>query len=66
MHSAIAVPDSASTILRHLFYQDLAGERDVVEKFHAVADGDIGCWPATQSSLTRTPASKAVARLARL
>ena len=41
MHAAIAVPGSASTILTHVFGRGLADERYVVERFQAVADGDI-------------------------
>ena len=41
MHAAIAVPGSASTILTHVFGRGLANERYVVERFQAMADGDI-------------------------
>ena len=41
MHAAIAVPGSASTILTHVFGRGLADERYVVERFRAMADGDI-------------------------
>ncbi len=41
MHAAIAVPGSASTILTHVFGRGLADERYVVERFQAMADGDI-------------------------
>ena len=45
MHAAIAVPGKASTILTHLFGHGLADERYVVERFQAMADGDIRRWP---------------------
>ena len=45
MHAAIAVPGSASTILTHLFGRGLADERYVVERYKAMADGDIRRWP---------------------
>ncbi len=41
MHAAIAVPGSASTILTHVFGRGLADERYVVERYRAMADGDI-------------------------
>ena len=46
MHAAIAVPGSASTILTHVFGRGLADERYVVERFQAMADGDIRRAPA--------------------
>ena len=45
MHAAIAAPGKASTILTHLFGRGLADERYVVERFQAMADGDIRRWP---------------------
>ena len=41
MHAAIAVPGNASTILTHVFGRGLADERYIVERFQAMADGDI-------------------------
>ena len=41
MHEAIAVPGSESTILTHVFGRGLADERYVVERYQAMADGDI-------------------------
>ncbi len=46
MHAAIAVPGSASTILTHVFGRGLADERYVVERFQAMADGDICRCPS--------------------
>ena len=48
MHAAIAVPGSASTILTHLFGRGLADERYVVERYKAMADGDIRRWPGDE------------------
>ena len=41
MHAAIALPGNASTILTHVFGRGLADERYVVERYRAMADGDI-------------------------
>ena len=41
MHAAIAVPGNASTILTYVFGLGLADERYVVERYRAMADGDI-------------------------
>ena len=41
MHAAITVPGNASTILTHLFGGGLDDDRYVVERFQAMADGDI-------------------------
>ena len=41
MHAAIAVPGNVSTILTHVFGRGLADERYVVERYRAMADGDI-------------------------
>ena len=48
MHAAMAVPGSASTILTHLFGRGLADERYVVERYKAMADGDIRRWPGDE------------------
>ena len=48
MHAAIAVPGSASTILTHVFGRGLADERYVVERFQAMADGDIRRCPSSK------------------
>ena len=50
MHAAIAVPGSASTILTHVFGRGLADERYVVERFQAMADGDIRRCPGDLST----------------
>ena len=53
MHAAIAVPDNSRTILTHLFGHGLEDERYVigryvVERFQAMADGDIRRWPGEE------------------
>ena len=45
MHTINALSNPASTFLIHLFGQGLADERYVVERFQALADGDIRRWP---------------------
>ena len=59
MTAAIAFPgNTASTFLTHFFGSGLADERYVVERFKALADGDIrrvpGEKPATTKSGKRT------------
>ena len=54
MHAAIAVPGDSRTILTHLFGRGLEDDRYVVERFQAMADGDIRRWPGEQ------PAKKGV------
>ena len=49
MHAAIAVPGSASTILIHLFGRGLEDERYVVDRYKAMADGDIRRWPGDET-----------------
>ena len=48
MHAAIAVPGDSRTILTHLFGRGLEDDRYVVERFQAMADGDIRRWPGEQ------------------
>ena len=45
MHAAIAVPGNSRTILIHLFGRGLEDDRYAVERFQAMADGDIRRWP---------------------
>ena len=45
MNTAIAIPGNAATFLTHLFGQGLADDRYVVEKFKALANGDIRRCP---------------------
>ena len=51
MHAAIAVPGNSRTILTHVFGRGLEDERYVVERYRAMADGDI-----RQMSGDETPA----------
>ena len=52
MHAAIAVPGNSRTILTHVFGRGLEDDRYVVERFQAMANGDIrrssGDEPATK------------------
>ena len=41
MHAAIAVPGNSRTILTHVFGCGLEDDRYVVERFQAMANGDI-------------------------
>ena len=51
MSTAIAIPgNTASTFLTHFFGTGLADERYVVERFKAMADGDIRPWPGAASA----------------
>ena len=45
MNTAIAIPGSAATLLTHFFGGGLADDRYVVEKFEAMANGDIRRCP---------------------
>ena len=45
MNAAMALPGSSSTFLTHLFARGLEDDRYVVERFQAMADGDIRRWP---------------------
>ena len=45
MHAAIAAPGNSRTILTHLFGRGLEDDRYRVERFQAMADGDIRPWP---------------------
>ena len=49
MHAAIAVPGNSRTILTHVFGRGLADERYVVERYRAMADGDIRRWPGDET-----------------
>ena len=48
MHAAMALPGNAQTILTHLFGRGLEDDRYVVERFHAMADGDIRRIPGEE------------------
>ena len=49
MNTAMAVPgNTASTFLIHFFGHGLADARYVVERFQAMANGDIRRWPADE------------------
>ena len=49
MNTAMAMPgNTAATFLTHFFGGGLADERYVVERFKAMADGDIRPWPADE------------------
>ena len=49
MNTAITVPrNTADTFLVHFFGGGLADERYVVERFKALADGDIRPWPGEE------------------
>ena len=50
MNTAIAIPGSAATFLTHFFGHGLSDERYVVEKFKAMANGDIRRCPTDASS----------------
>ena len=64
MHAAIAVPGSASTILTHVFGRGLADERYVVERFQAMADGDIRRYPGDAApAKARRKAKRTIASL---
>ena len=64
MHAAIAVPGSASTILTHVFGRGLEDERYVVERFQAMADGDIRRCPGDATPTKgRRKAKRALASL---
>ena len=60
MTAAMAMPDNtASTFPVHFFGSGLADERYVVERFKAMADGDIRPWPADEPAPTRKGRCKA-------
>jgi len=68
MTAAIAFPgNTASTFLTHFFGSGLADERYVVERFKALADGDIRPWsgenPAPAKKKGRRGAKRATASL---
>ncbi len=48
MHAAIAVSGNSRTILTHLSGRGLEDDRYVVERFQAMADGDIRRWPGDE------------------
>lgn len=45
MHTIQARPGNARTFLIHMFGRGLEDDRYVVERFQAMADGDIRRWP---------------------
>ena len=64
MHAAIAFPRSASMILTHAFGRGLADERYVVERFQAMADGDIRRCPGDAApSKARRKTKRTIASL---
>ena len=48
MHAAIAVPGNSRTILTHVFGRGLEDDRYVVERFHAMANGDVRRQPGDE------------------
>ena len=48
MHAAISVPGNSRTILTHVFGHGLEDDRYVVERFRAMADGDIRRMPGDE------------------
>ena len=48
MHAAIAVPGNSRTILTHVFGHGLEDDRYVVERFQAMANGDIRRQPGDE------------------
>ena len=46
MNTAIAIPGSSATFLTHFFGHGLADDRYVVERFKAMANGDIRRFPS--------------------
>ena len=64
MHAAIALPGNSRTILTHLFGRGLEDDRYVVEKFTAMADGDIRpARPEAPKSKGRRKAERVTATL---
>ena len=48
MHAAMTLPGISRTFLTHLFVRGLEDDRYVVERFQAMADGDIRRVPGDQ------------------
>ena len=65
MHAAIAAPGNSRTILTHLFGRGLEDDRYRVERFQAMADGDIRRWPGDKPA-TRKGRRKAGCTIASL
>ena len=65
MHAAIAAPGNSRTILTHLFGRGLEDDRYRVERFQAMADGDIRRWPgdAPATGKGRRKAGRTIASL---
>ena len=64
MHAAIAVPGNSRTILTHVFGRGLDDERYVVERFQAMANGDIRRWPGDEpAKKSRRKAKRTIASL---
>ena len=64
MTAAIPIPDNtADTFLVHFFGGGLADERYVVERFKALADGDIRPWPGTAPATKGRRAKRITATL---
>ena len=65
MHAAIAAPGNSRTILTHLFGRGLEDDRYRVERFQAMADGDIRRWPgdAPATRKGRRKAGRTIASL---
>ena len=61
MNVAMAIPGNASTFLTHFFGRGLADERYVVERFRAMADGDIRRWPGDATAKRRRGAKRVTA-----
>ena len=64
MSTAMAISGSTTaTFLTHFFGRGLADERYVVERFHAMADGDIRRLPGEAPAKTGRGARRTVATL---
>ena len=64
MYAAIAVPGDSRTILTHLLGRGLEDDRYVVERFQAMADGDIRRAPGDElAKKSRRKAKHTVASL---
>ena len=61
MSTAIAIPgNTASTFLVHFFGGGLADERYVVERFKALANGDIHPWSGKEPAMGKGRRAKRV------
>ena len=64
MTTAMAMPgNTASTFLIHFFGSGLADDRYVVERFKAMADGDIRHWPGGEPAKKGRKAKRVTATL---